>query len=156
MKKYQTLLDQVGRASGIKLTLEEGGICAVQFDEIIINMNFIEDEDQCYFLSALFPIPGNETDKGALFERLLEKNCFFKETMGGILGIDKGLGQVTYGVKFKIGDMPGTDFISRMETFINAAEEFVETLGNTLPPSQDDKAPSKGISAHEFQNMIKI
>jgi hypothetical protein len=160
MEKYQMLLNDVGKAAGIVLKLEEGGICAIKLDEIIINMHFIEEEDQCYFFSALFPIPGNATEKAALFETLLEKNCFYRDTMGGILGIDTGLNKVTYAVKFNVSTISGNDFLGRIENFINAAENFVETLNRSdiSPHSQQssDRKSGKEIRSDEFQNMIRI
>ncbi|MDD9303390.1 MAG: type III secretion system chaperone [Desulfobacter sp.] len=160
MEKYQMLLDEVGKIVGIDLKLEDKGICTLQFDEIILNIHFIEEEDQCYFFSALFPIPGNETIKAALFETLLEKNCFYRETMGGILGIDTGLDKVTYAAKFSVASMDGNAFVSRMETFINATEHFVDTLGKsdhlTASPVGPNDPTKKEIHPDEFQNMIKI
>lgn len=160
MEKYQTLLDEVGKVTGIDLKMEEGGICAIKLDDIIINMHFIQEEDQCYFFSALFPIPGNAAEKAALFEALLEKNCFYRDTMGGILGIDTGLDRVTYAAKFNLVAISGNDFAARIEDFINAAEYFIETLNLSdiaQNPQLDSETRSrKEITPDEFQNMIKI
>jgi len=153
METYQMLLNEVGKVAGIDFKLEDSGICAIKLDDIIINMQFIEEEAQCYFFSALFPIPGNEKEKVILFETLLEKNCFFRDTMGGILGIDTGLNQVTYAAKFSVADISGNDFVSRMENFINAAEHFVDTLGKS---NGSDAGSENEIRPDEFQNMMRV
>ncbi|MDY0220923.1 MAG: type III secretion system chaperone [Desulfobacterium sp.] len=160
MEKYQALVDKVGQVTGIDLKMEEGGICAVKLDDIIINMHFIQEEDQCYFFSALFQIPGNASEKAVLFETLLKKNCFYRDTMGGILGIDTELDKVTYAAKFNIAGISGNDFAARIESFINAAEYFVETLNRSdiaHPPQSDSETRGrKEITPGEFQSMIKI
>lgn len=160
MEKYQTLLDEVGKVAGIDLKMEQGGICAIKLDDIIINMHFIQEEDRCCFFSTLFPIPGNAAEKAALFETLLEKNCFYRDTMGGILGIDTGLDKVTYAARFNLAAISGNDFAARIENFINAAEHFIESLNRSdiaQNPQSDSEARSrKEISPDEFQSMIKI
>jgi hypothetical protein len=160
MEKYQTLLDEVGKITGIDLKIEEGGICAIKLDDVIINMHFIQEEDQCYFFSALFPIPGNTSEKAALFETLLEKNCFYRGTMGGILGIDNGLNKVTYAAKFNIAAISGNEFADRIENFINTAENFVKTLDRSDLPlqsqSDSETRTRKEIKPDEFQSMIRI
>jgi hypothetical protein len=160
MEKYQILLNEVGKVTGIDLKLEEGGVCAIKLDDITINMHFIKEEEQCYFFSALFPIPGSAEEKAALFEILLEKNCFYRGTMGGILGIDTSLNKVTYAAKFNVAAITGADFADRIEKFINAAENFIETLNRSdiSPRSQSDSDTEnrKEINPDEFQNMIRI
>lgn len=153
MEKYQKLLNEVGKVVGIDLKLEDGGICAIKLDDIVINMHFLADEDQCYFFSALFPIPGNDIEKAALFESLLEKNCFYRGTMGGILGIDKGLNMVTYATKFSVTAVSGNDFIIKVENFINGAEHFVDTLSKS---DGLDAGEKNEIGPDEFQNMMRI
>lgn len=160
MEKYQMLLNEVGKVIKIDLKLEEGGVCAIKFDNIIINMHFIEEEAQCYFFSVLFPIPGNDTKKAALFETLLRKNCFYRDTMGGILGIDTELNKVTYAVKFSVANISGNSFVNKMENFINTAENFIETLNKSDiaadSQSGSDAGSRKEITPHEFQTMIRI
>lgn len=158
MEKYQNLLDQVGRTAGIDLKLEEEGGCAIQLDEIVIHIQFIPEEDQCYFFSSLFPIPENREEKDALYTALLEKNCFYRDTMGGILGIDTGINRVTYATKFSVGAIRAADFIQNLENFINAAEHFVETLGNADMSNGRcaDDQPPKPLGPDEFQTMIRI
>ena len=138
MENFQKLLDELAKITGLdSLTMEADGGCAIKLDNIIINMQYIEDTEQCYFFSQLFPIPAQQDIQNNLFEKLLIANCFYRETSGGILGIDKELDAVTYATKFGIANISANDFVNFIEEFINKAEAFVEKFSKDFQEDND-------------------
>lgn len=151
MEKFQLLLDELAHITGLdSLKAEDDGGCAIQLDNIIINMQYFEETRQCYLLSRLFSIPANTDEKNRLYEKLLTANCFFRETGGGIIGIDGSINAVTYAVKFDITHLHGSDFASFIENFINTAEELIGKFslagGGDDPPQRPE----------DFSNYLRV
>lgn len=153
MENFQKMLDELATITGLdSLAIEDNGGCAIKLDNIIINMQYIEDTEQCYFFSVLFPIPIQLEEKNSLYERLLVANCFFRDTGGGILGIDKGIDAVTYAAKFSIANISGSDFANYLEDFVNTAEEFIEKF------NKDDQESSGKTdnNSENFNNYLRV
>ena len=151
MEQFQKLLDELARITGLDaIPLEEDGGCAIKLDSIVLNMQYMEETEQCYFICRLFPIPANETDKAALFESLLCANCFYRETQGGIIGIDKDMNIVTYATKFSIDNLTGTGFADFVEAFVNAAEDLIEKFSAAAPEKQPE------ITPEDYNNYLRV
>ncbi len=149
MKKFQMLLNDVAAITGLEsLVPDESGGCAIRLDDVILNIQFMEDTRQCYFFSQLFQIPALEKDRLSLYERLLSANCFYRETGGGILGIDTDINAVTYATKFGIDAISGNDFVNFVESFINMAESFIEKFSNGVSGADQNDTFFSGDMSH--------
>lgn len=151
MEQFQKLLNELAEITGLdSIPVEDDGGCAIKLDSIILNMQYFEDTEQCYFISTLFPVPANEKDKADLYENLLEANCFYRETQGGIIGVNKEMNIVTYATKFGITNLSGSDFANFVEVFVNTTEELIEKF-NTV---SQDKQPE--IKPEDYSHYLRV
>ena len=102
--------------------------CTLQFDEVVVNIEYINDSRELFFYSRIGSIPGNNDDRLRVFSELLEANCFYRRTHGGVLGIDESQDAVVYTNKIGVEGLDANAFGDYMEAFVNLAEEFAAGL----------------------------
>lgn len=146
MKKYlNELLNILATMVNLgPIKLEDEGGCALQFDEIEVNFDYIEDTEECLLFSHIMSLPQSNDDKQKLFEEILSDNCLYKGTKGGILGINRELANVLYATRFQLKALPEEKFFLILEDFVNTSEELQEKYKRFLNikdevHSDDDK-----------------
>ena len=129
MKHVQNLLEGFGTQVGLpQLALDAANCCTLQFDDVVVNIEYINDTEEMFFYSRVGGIPANTEDKLRAYARLLDANCFYRRTHGGVLGIDEGQDAIVYTNKVGIGGLDANAFGDYMEAFVNRAEEFATEL----------------------------
>ncbi len=68
--------------------------------------------------------PGHEGDRLAAYQKLLESNCFFRGTGGGVLGVDGPEGGIILTHKISSGGLDGARFTAIIEAYVNIAEKL--------------------------------
>ncbi|MDD9302055.1 MAG: type III secretion system chaperone [Desulfobacter sp.] len=123
------------------LALDDGNCCTLQFDQVIVNVEYLPDTRVFYFYTRIGAIPANKEVRLQIFEYLLESNCFYRKAHGGVLGIDGEQDAVIYTHKFNADDLDAKIFGDYMEAFVNTAETFAGDLldesgdkSNAMPP----------------------
>ena len=74
-------------------------------------------------------MPAHEALRLRVFTFLLEADCFFRSTSGGVLGVDMERGAVVYTNKVGVGGWLNANILGEyMQAFVNLAEEFARNL----------------------------
>lgn len=130
MNNAQTIIAGFGQTIGlVGLTLDEGNCCTLQFDQTVVNIEYLPDSDELYFYSRVGNVPAHEALRLRVFTFLLEADCFFRSTSGGVLGVDMERGAVVYTNKVGVGGWLNANILGEyMQAFVNLAEEFARNL----------------------------
>ncbi len=130
-----TLIHDFGKNIGIPdLALDEHHYCCLQFDGVVVNLEYEPDKDELFLYTHLGRIP--QDPSLALYERLLEANFFFRQTGGGVLGIDKATGIIALAWRLPASPLTLPALEKLMETFVNTAEYWTEQVGQSEPTEQ--------------------
>ncbi len=150
MELIHELISEFGVALGLpQLTLDENNCCTLQFDDVMVNMEYLPDTNEFYFYSRIGSIPADGEDRLRVFAELLESNCFYRRTSGGVLGIDASQNTIIYTNKTSSKGLDAITFCNYMEAFINLAEEFSKELqkksSEKISARGDEMPPVQGI-----------
>lgn len=143
MNTLANILATFGANIGLDgLCLDENGQCSIQFDDVIVNLEYDEDKQYLYVYSQLCPLPDSDDSRLALYGFLLELNSLFKGTDGGILGIEPALGLVTYANRLTLDTLDDTELDRRLGRHVDTVESLRASLNAmhenaATPPSKD-------------------
>jgi len=132
-----------------ELSFDDAGYCCLSFDEIVVNLEVDEPSGHLFFYSNVGNLP--EEGRAEFYEILLEANFLYRETAGGILGIDKELNGVVLAYKVPFSGLDLPQFSRVMGNFIGMVELWTERIqraahGQEQERSSVDPYP-KGIRA---------
>lgn len=153
MSNAQTIITAFGQIIGLDaLALDEGNCCTLQFDQVVVNIEYLPDSEELYFYSRIGTVPAHEPTRLRVFTDLLESDCFFQRTSGGILGVDMGREAIVYTNKVGVDGLSSAHVLGDyVQAFVNLAEEFgqrVQDIAADAPPQDDDSPqapPNAGI-----------
>jgi hypothetical protein len=150
MSNIQEIIAEFGRSIGLDgLALDEGNCCTLQFDAQVVTIEYLPDSDELYFYTRVGIVPAHEATRLRLFTFLLEADCFFRRTSGGVLGVDMEREAVVYTNKVGVGGWLNANLLGEyMQAFVNLAEEFARQLRDI-----DAQAPEAGGAAPEPSGM---
>lgn len=133
----QSILENFGKRIGIESldfeSITDGvGMCSLSFDDIAVNVAYHEEERILYIHTAVASVPDNEKARLELYSLLLELNCGFRFTDGGILGVHDEYG-IILSNKIRLENLDSAIFESFVERHVNSAEKIytylVESMG---------------------------
>ena len=134
MNAFANILAAFGSHIGMEgLCPDEKGSCALQFDDVVVNLEYSGEEDILYIYSRGRGLPEDDADRLALYGFLLELNSFFRGTDGGVLGIEPSLDAVTYTVRTPLASLDEIGLDALLGRHVNAVESLrasIEELGN--------------------------
>ena len=139
--RADALIRALGHAVGIDaLSLDDGGACALRFDETVLALELDEGEARLVLHAGLGPLPAE--GRAELLARLLEGNLFWKDTQGATLALDRSDDRVLL-LRAVPLDAPPAGFPGLVERFVDAAEawrEVIATAGGAVPEPAADTA----------------
>ena len=143
MNMFANIFATFGTNIGIDgLCFDENGECALQFDDVIVNLEYHDDVPYLYAYSQICPLPDSDADRLELYGFLLELNSLFKGTDGGVLGIEPALGLVTYASRIELNALDETALDTRIGRHVNAVESLRSSVNDlrqhTTAPSDKD------------------
>ncbi|WP_461208531.1 type III secretion system chaperone [Desulfocurvus sp. DL9XJH121] len=126
MNNVSAIISEFGQAIGLDgLVLDDNGCCTLKFDEVVVNVEYLPDSEEFYFYSRVGQAPEDQESRLAVFALLLESDCFYRRTSGGILGLDADSDSLVYTNKIGAdGWLNATIFGEYVQAFVNLAEEF--------------------------------
>ena len=138
------LLNDFGNHLGLKnLELDDQGHCCLNFDEIYVNIQAIDESSSVLLYSSLGRLP---EDAGRdVHVRLLEANYFFQRTAGATLGMEAATGLVAMTITVDLADMELTDWEAAMKAFVDAAENCVQ-LFHAVPQGVQELVRPSGFN----------
>ena len=134
-----------------ELKLNEHGACGLCFDDtLIVNMEYLEEDESLVFVSAVKPVEAHAQaeDKKDLFEKLLFLNLQHHSMQGAYMALNHDKTETLL-----IRSMPASidygSFESNLEKFVNTLEWVVQEADNlqgdgSAPQPPGGGAPSGG------------
>lgn len=125
MRAVNHLLVDFGNRIGVEgLTLDHDAMASVQFDAVVVNMEFVEPEKTLYLYSKVEEIPEDEQGKMSAFYFLLERNCIFRGTNGGVAGIEPALNCVIFANRYNVEELDAQLFTAAVARHVDAVEDL--------------------------------
>ncbi len=141
----QQLLSDFGRSIGIpNLAFDEHHYCCLLLDDLVINMEHDPARDDLFLYAHLGHLPSEPSME--LYETLLEANFFFRQTAGGVLGIDKATGILTLARRQASSTLTLTSLEKLVENFANTTEYWTKRVASfQATPIQADQSMGPGF-----------
>lgn len=151
MNNVSDVILDFGRIIGLKdLALDEKNCCTLQFDHVVVNLEYLPDSEEFYFYSSVWAVPEHEETRLRTFTFLLERNCFFRSTSGGVLGVDMARDSIIYTNKV------GTDGWQNANIFGDYVQAFVnltENFGQQIQEIVNGSLAKDGQMPHDTSEM---
>ena len=123
-----------------ELSLNEHDACGLCFDDsLIVNMEYLEEDEALVFVSSVKAMDAHDTGKTALFEKMLSLNLQHHSMQGAFLALNHDQTEVLLIRSLQASLDYGT-FESMLEKFVNTLEwvtgdiENAEQGGSSTPP----------------------
>ena len=126
----QQLLSDFGASLGLpELSLDETGHCALTFDEVDVNIDFIDETQDLLVYSLLGVSDAAQRGDPAILLPLLQANYFGIGTAGGQIGIDKESGAVSLSRAYPLQLLDLPRLGASLQAFVSTAEYWKTWLG---------------------------
>ena len=127
-KEVNKLLKSLGKSLGLKnLILDDNNHCILLFDEkIVLNLELKEETERLVVYAYVGEVPLE--DRENVFECLLEANCFWKETGGATIGIDKQSQTIVLAYSVDLPLKKPEAFEENLASFVEVVETWVDRL----------------------------
>ena len=129
-----------------ELKLNEHGACGLCFDDtLIVNMEYLEEDEALVFVSAVKPVEAHAVseEKVALFEKLLFINLQHHSMQGAYLSLNHDKTEVLL-IRSMTAAIDYGAFESNLEKFVNTLEWVVQEASNTQSDGAAPQAPAGG------------
>lgn len=143
MHPTATIIAKFGAAIGIDGLEIENGVCTLQFDGVIVNIECDEDEAILHIYSQVCPLPESDAGKLALYGLLLELDSFFKGTDGGVLGIEPALDAVTYTRRLPLEHLDETILDREVGRHVDTVESLRASIAQLADAPAATEAPAE-------------
>jgi len=140
ISQAQQLLSGFGASLGLpELSLDDSGHCALVFDEVAVNIDFIGETQDLLVYSLLGILDNAQRGDPTLLLPLLQANYFSIGTAGGQIGIDNESGAVSMSRAYplRLLDLPALS--ASLQAFVSAAE-YWKTWLSVLDEELDEPA----------------
>lgn len=143
-------LTELGQKMGIeRLALDEDNCCRLVFDgSVIVDMEYIEEEQKLYVYSPVCPLPIQ--DKALFYEDLLKANMFAADTNGSSFAVNEVAGGVILNRVFKPDQMDFNDFCQKLELFVSTVETWMEKLHVEGLETKESKKQEAFLSPDQY------
>lgn len=113
-------LEQISRAVGKNIRLNESGICAFAYEQLTIVVEVPEALESFFVYSQMDFDPAKRTE---MLQKAMELNYLQQETRGGCLSCEKSNGgnNLFFSYTDRVEDVDSTDFRNILENFIDTA-----------------------------------
>ncbi|MDP0589974.1 MAG: type III secretion system chaperone [Candidatus Endonucleobacter bathymodioli] len=129
-----------------ELSLNEHDACGLCFDDtLIVNMEYLEEDDALVFVSSVRPIEAHDTGKINLYETMLSLNLQYHSMQGSFLALNHEKSE-TLLIKSILASADYGVFESALEKFVNTLEWVVAEIetakhNSSDPSSKNDQRP---------------
>ncbi|MDP0562911.1 MAG: type III secretion system chaperone [Candidatus Endonucleobacter sp. (ex Gigantidas childressi)] len=133
-----------------ELSLNESDACGLCFDDsLVVNMEYLEEDDALVFVASVRPIEAHDTGKSNLYETMLSLNLQYHSMQGSFLALNHEKSESLL-IKSIIASADYGVFESALEKFVNTLEwaagemETAKHSGgndNASPSSSDKQTP---------------
>ena len=158
ISQAQQLLADFGASLGLDgLSLDEDGHCALAFDEVMVNIDFIEETQDLLFYSALGISDEAQRSDPAILLPLLQANYFGMGTAGGQIGIDKTSGMVTLSRAYPLQLLDLQGLTASLQAFVSTAEywKMWMSLSDEELHEQPVEPASFAAASSRFSGIIR-
>lgn len=113
-----------------ELSLNEHDACGLCFDDtLIVNMEYLEEDEALVFVSSVKPMDAHDSGKLALFEKMLSLNLQHHSMQGAFMALNHDKTEVLLIRSMQASTDYGS-FESTLEKFVNTLEWGVSEIAN--------------------------
>ncbi|MCK5895078.1 MAG: type III secretion system chaperone [Endozoicomonadaceae bacterium] len=113
-----------------ELKLNEHGACGLCFDDtMIVNIEYLEDDEAMVFVSSVKRPDPHDTDKAQLFEKLLFINLQHHSMQSAFLALNHDKTEILL-IKSMPGSLDYGSFEANLEKFVNTLEWCIAEVDN--------------------------
>ncbi|WP_461536771.1 type III secretion system chaperone [Spongorhabdus nitratireducens] len=113
-----------------ELSLNEHGACGLCFDEtLIVNMEYLEEDEALVFVSSVKPMEAHAKGKEAQYEHLLSLNLQHHSMQGAFLALNHDQTEMLL-IRSMVASIDYGQFESTLEKFVNTLEWSVTEVDN--------------------------
>lgn len=143
---YKQLLSELGQSTGIPdLTSDNDNYCCLGFDDkIIVHLQFNPENEMLMLFAQLGKIDEDKTTM--LYPRILKANLFWQGTAGATIGVDDETREVLMSYQLPLSFMDFPKFQETLESFINTAELWINTLEAVQHAGIPNTSPTPSIN----------
>lgn len=142
MDAFANILATFGANIGMDGLAAENQVCTLQFDEVIVNIEYQEDQELVWIYSQVCPLPESDADKLALYGLLLELNSFFKGTDGAVLGIEPLLNAVTCTRRLPLAHLDAAALDGQVARHVDTVESLRASIAQLADAPAAAEAPA--------------
>ena len=130
-----------------ELGLNEHDACGLCFDDtLIVNMEYLEEDEALVFVSSVKPMDAHDEGKTALFEKMLSLNLQHHSMQGAFLALNHDQTEVLL-IRSMQASADYGYFESTLEKFVNTLEWVVGEIDNAeqgaTPAAQNTPPPPR-------------
>lgn len=129
-----------------ELSLNEHDACGLCFDDtLIVNMEYLEEDEALVFVSSVKPMDAHDTAKTELFEKMLSLNLQHHSMQGAFLALNHDKSEVLL-IRSLQASVDYGSFESTLEKFVNTLEWVISELDNNnqaAAPAQKTPPPAQ-------------
>lgn len=160
MEHMRSILQDFGKRIGMANldfeSVEEGtGVCSLSFDDVAVNLSYNEEERVLYAHTAIAQAPENEQSRLELYTLILELNCGFRFTQGGILGLHDDYG-IILSNRVQIENLSAATFEVFVENHVNFAEKIHEYFLENIEVMDDEANSTQDLSNKDLMTMMSL
>ena len=129
-----------------ELKLNEHGACGLCFDDtLIVNMEYLEEDEALVFVSAVKPVEAHAAceDKVTLLEKLLFINLQHHSMQGAYISLNHDKTEILL-IRSMTAAIDYGAFESNLEKFVNTLEWVVQEASNTQSDGTGQQPPGSG------------
>ena len=136
-----SVIKEFGSSIGIgELAFDEEQRCNLMFDDVPVSIELSGNEDSLFVYSVLAPEPKDGVEE--LYAKLLKANYAFAQTNGSTVALDPMGGGIVLMREEPAEMLRLAQFEALLESFVNTAESFMESLSGD-PPDEPEPNASK-------------
>ncbi|PJE79454.1 hypothetical protein CI610_01585 [invertebrate metagenome] len=113
-----------------ELGLNEHDACGLCFDDtLIVNMEYLEDDEALVFVASVKPMEAHDNSKTALYENMLALNLQHHSMQGAFLALNHDKSESLL-IRSGSASMDYGSFESTLEKFVNTLEWVITEIDN--------------------------
>ena len=153
-KKVNSWLVEISSAIGKNIGLNDDGISAFKYEELIFFIEVPDSSEQFFLYSFLMGLPA-EHEK-TIMRKVLNINYLQQETRGGCLSLDPVTNEIVFSYGDRIDEINGTEFRNVLENYIDTTLKVYGQLMDSTKEKSTEIAPAGSNAAGVEIDPMKL
>ena len=135
MKPFDALIKEFAEATGLPLQVAEDDSCCLEYEDIIITLQYRQANDDVVFFAPVMTPDEDETLPNGVLRRALELSYNGQGTRGAFLGMFDGA--LVLSVSLPMNGLGADQLCARVQNFAETAQGIALELETVLSTGED-------------------